>query len=300
MKKAYILLAGILLSLSAISQNVPQKMSYQSVIRNSNNELVVNQSCNVGVKIIKVTTSGNQNVYVENHSPVITNANGLLSLQIGNGTPTSGSFSAINWSDGPFSIEITTTPAGQTAVTTLSELLTVPYAINSVNATNATNATNAINAITAANGNPVGTIIAFGGNTIPTGYLECNGESKLSSAYPELSAVLGNSWGLPSGTNFILPDLRGLFLRGVTGSSPNDPDVNTRTFTGANANAVGSMQMDTLGSHTHTAYQTRNNNTNVDNGGYSWPNETYVVQTAPTGGNETRPRNAYVRYIIKY
>ena len=286
MKKAYILLAGILLSLSAISQNVPQKMSYQSVIRNSNNELVVNQSCSVSVKIIKVTTSGNQNVYVENHPTIITNANGLLSLQIGNGAPTSGPFSAINWSDGPFSIEITTTPAGQTAITTLSELHTVPYAIN---------------AITAANGNPVGTIIAFGGNTIPTGYLECNGEFIPSSDYPELSAVLGNSWGSPSSTNFYLPDLRGLFLRGVTGSSANDPDVNTRTFTGANANAVGSMQMDTLGSHTHTTYQTRNNNTNVDNGGYSWSNETYFDrQTGATGGNETRPKNAYVRYIIKY
>ena len=286
MKKAYILLAGILLSLSAISQNVPQKMSYQSVIRNSNNELVVNQSCSVSVKIIKVTTSGNQNVYVENHPTIITNANGLLSLQIGNGAPTSGPFSAINWSDGPFSIEITTTPAGQTAITTLSELHTVPYAIN---------------AITAANGNPVGTIIAFGGNTIPTGYLECNGEFIPSSDYPELSAVLGNSWGAPSSTNFYLPDLRGLFLRGVTGSSANDPDVNTRTFTGANANAVGSMQMDTLGSHTHTTYQTRNNNTNVDNGGYSWSNETYFDrQTGATGGNETRPKNAYVRYIIKY
>ena len=285
MKKAYILLAGILLSLSAISQNVPQKMSYQSVIRNSNNELVVNQSCSVSVKIIKVTTSGNQNVYVENHPTIITNANGLLSLQIGNGAPTSGPFSAINWSDGPFSIEITTTPAGQTAITTLSELHTVPYAIN---------------AITAANGNPVGTIIAFGGNTIPTGYLECNGESKLSSAYPELSATLGNSWGVPSGTNFTLPDLRGLFLRGVTGSSANDPDVNTRTFTGADANAVGSMQADIFRSHTHTEWQTQPGSVSVDNGGYGWPNFTSQTQTSATGGNETRPKNAYVRYIIKY
>ena len=282
MKKAYILLAGILLSLSAISQNVPQKMSYQSVIRNSNNELVVNQSCNVGVKIIKVTTSGNQNVYVENHSNSITNANGLLSLQIGNGTPTSGSFSEINWSDGPFSIEITTTPAGQTAVTTLSELLTVPYAI------------------TAANGVPVGTIISFGGNTIPAGYFECNGDNtKLITDYPALANVLGDFWG-PSSSTFTLPDLRGYFLRGVSGVSGNDPDVSDRIPSGnGGANAVGSTQTDAFKTHTHTESK-QTTGPGVDSGGLNWNVHQTTGETTATGGNETRPKNAYVRYIIKY
>ena len=278
MKKAYILLAGILLSLSAISQNVPQKMSYQSVIRNSNNELVVNQSCSVSVKIIKVTSSGNQNVYVENHSTVFTNANGLLSLQIGSGL-TTDSFSEINWSDGPYLIETTTTPLGDNAIVTQSELLTVPYAIS------------------AANGVPVGTIISFGGNTIPAGYLECNGEPKLITDYPALANVLGDFWG-PSSSTFTLPDLRGYFLRGVSGTSGNDPDVSGRIGNGG-ANAVGSKQTDAFKTHTHTESK-QTTGAGVDVGGYNWNVHQTTGETAATGGNETRPKNAYVRYIIKY
>lgn len=63
---------------------------------------------------------------------------------------------------------------------------------------------------------PIGSIIPFGGNTtIPTGYLECNGDEVSKTEYPELFSVIGNSFGTPSSdSKFKLPDLRNKFVQG--------------------------------------------------------------------------------------
>lgn len=63
---------------------------------------------------------------------------------------------------------------------------------------------------------PIGSIIPFGGNTsIPTGYLECNGDEVSKTDYPELFSVIGNSFGTPSSeSKFKLPDLRNKFVQG--------------------------------------------------------------------------------------
>ena len=65
---------------------------------------------------------------------------------------------------------------------------------------------------------PVGCIFPFAGNTIPTGYLLCDGSEVLVSAYPLLYGVLGYTYKTPAllqglGT-FALPDLRGRFALG--------------------------------------------------------------------------------------
>ena len=57
---------------------------------------------------------------------------------------------------------------------------------------------------------PVGTVIAYHGETAPGGYLACDGSPYSVSAYPRLYAVLGTA---------TLPDLRGCFVRGVGGKS---------------------------------------------------------------------------------
>ena len=63
----------------------PQKMSYQAVVRNANNELVVNQQIGIKISIIR-TAPGSVAVYEETHQ-VMTNSNGLFSLKVGTGTP---------------------------------------------------------------------------------------------------------------------------------------------------------------------------------------------------------------------
>ena len=134
MKKIYSIVAGLFLTVSVFAQ-APQKMSYQAVIRKSNNALV--QSLPVGMKItiLKGSATGTP-VYVETQTAT-TNANGLVSLEIGTGTAITGTFAAINWANGPYFIKTETDPNGGTAYTIAgtNELMSVPYALFSANGT---------------------------------------------------------------------------------------------------------------------------------------------------------------------
>jgi hypothetical protein len=127
MKKIYTILAAILLTTGVFAQ-APQKMSYQAIIRDAGNALVKNHSVGMKISILQGTTP----VYVEKQTP-LTNANGLVTIEIGGGTVISGVFSAIDWANGIYSIKTETDPNGGTAysVTGTSQLLSVPYALNS-------------------------------------------------------------------------------------------------------------------------------------------------------------------------
>jgi hypothetical protein len=115
----------------------PQKMSYQSIIRDSAGILVTNTTVGMKISILQGSSTGNA-VFVETHTPA-TNINGLATFEIGNGNPVSGSFSGINWSSGPYYIKSQTDLTGGTnyTITGTSELLSVPYALyaESVNPT---------------------------------------------------------------------------------------------------------------------------------------------------------------------
>jgi hypothetical protein len=129
MKRILTLLAFALFT-SSIWAQVPQKMSYQAVIRNSSNVLVSNTTVGVKISVVQGTATGTA-VYVETHS-TSTNANALVSLQIGGGSVLSGSFVAINWANGPYFIKTETDPAGGTnySISGTTELLSVPYALS--------------------------------------------------------------------------------------------------------------------------------------------------------------------------
>ena len=66
----------------------------------------------------------------------------------------------------------------------------------------------------------IGDIIAFYGSTAPEGTLVCNGAAISRTTYSELFGVIGTTAGAGDGsTTFNLPDLRGLFLRGLNGTN---------------------------------------------------------------------------------
>lgn len=134
MKKIAILLTAILIEASVFAQ-APQKMSYQAVIRNASNILVSSAPVGIKISILQGSSSGTA-VFVETHS-VTTNSNGLATLEIGGGTPVTGTFAAITWSAGPYFIKTETDPAGGTNYTIagVSELLSVPFALFSANGT---------------------------------------------------------------------------------------------------------------------------------------------------------------------
>jgi|WetSurMetagenome_2_1015567.scaffolds.fasta_scaffold03008_2 hypothetical protein len=137
MRKLYTTIAAVLLTAGLFAQ-APQKMSYQCVVRNSGGALVTSHSVGIRTTILQGTPSGTV-VYQETYSPAPqTNVNGLATIEIGGGTPVTGTFSAINWAAGPYYLRTETDPTGGTSytITGTSQLLSVPYALNAKTAEN--------------------------------------------------------------------------------------------------------------------------------------------------------------------
>lgn len=135
MKKILLLfwvLSGLFMGLS----QVPEKMSYQAVIRNGSGQLLGNQNIAVKVSILQGSPVGPE-IYVERHTGN-TNANGLISLEIGTGTVLSGTFASINWPSANYYLKTETDPAGgiNYTITGTSQLLSVPYAMYAKSAGN--------------------------------------------------------------------------------------------------------------------------------------------------------------------
>jgi hypothetical protein len=151
---------------------------------------------------------------------------------------------------------------------------------------------------------PVGAILPFGGTkeNIPNGWQLCDGKLLDTLNYKELFVVIGYNWGKGLNGTFNVPDLRGEFLRGVTYNSEKDPDVNKRNENGeGQKNSVGSYQEDAFANHTHPIKR----GSPGDNAGLLAGNVspllggTYPTELSTSGGSETRPKNAYVNYIIR-
>jgi microcystin-dependent protein len=177
-----------------------------------------------------------------------------------------------------------------------------------------------------------GTILSFGGLAElddPKGYIPCDGRQVKRDDYPDLFAAIGTAWGQGDGsTTFNVPDLRGYFLRGTDAGARRDPDVADRTAIGEErgmggniGDNVGSVQSDEFGKHTHDGEGNHQHYWKGYNN-VKWGKEKEVRSRTqywdskdpedaitrldgahnhgPQGGNETRPKNAYVNFIIKY
>jgi hypothetical protein len=196
---------------------------------------------------------------------------------------------------------------------------------------------------------PVGTIIACGGPISDEsalkhkGWLPCDGRPVSRTEYSNLWEVIKDAWGEGDrGTTFNLPDLRGVFLRGVNYGRKDayaDPEAGSRlSLAGENAgNRVGSYQSDNIQTHSHQwgrgkadpadknmvdLWSWKKNSGDVkaldrlagnqipkgsgkDDDFMDVANEPDGFWTKPEPsvgirGTETRPKNAYVNYIIKY
>lgn len=156
--------------------------------------------------------------------------------------------------------------------------------------------------------NPVGTIVAYGGKDAPTGWIICDGSAISREKYYELYEAIGEVFGNgDKTTTFNVPDLRGRFLRGVDnmgrGDAARDPDSATRTAMndgGNTGDAVGSVQTDEVGPHTHKYSEMHDERRLTYSGSkhFSVFEELKSGDTDKNTGSETRPINAYVTYII--
>ena len=164
---------------------------------------------------------------------------------------------------------------------------------------------------------PTGSVHLMASTTAPSGYLKCNGAAVSRTTYADLFNEIGTAFGAGDGSStFNVPDLRGEFVRGWDDSRGIDSGRN-----------FGTAQSDQNKQHNHTATSTVSDpghvhnyidQVNDANGGYRWwkggDNDcrgdnkdtgnaftgigvTTTVQNS--GGNEARPRNIAMMYVIK-
>ncbi|MGB0882450.1 MAG: DUF1566 domain-containing protein [Vicingaceae bacterium] len=141
MKKIFTIAAAFIMTASVWAQS-PEKMSYQAVIRDASNALVTTQAVGMQISILQGGATGTP-VYVETQTPT-SNANGLVSLEIGTGTLVSGDFTTINWANDTYFIKTETDPTGGTTytITGTTQLMSVPYALHAKTADNITGTVN--------------------------------------------------------------------------------------------------------------------------------------------------------------
>jgi microcystin-dependent protein len=159
---------------------------------------------------------------------------------------------------------------------------------------------------------PPGTIIAYAGDTLPSGWLWCDGSVvSRSGQYADLFKAIHETYGNGDGTTtFKLPDLRGIFIRGLDrgGSSVDKDRIDAHQ-------GLGSSQGDQFASHYHSANRSKIGEVcggcehqdamidanNPDQQSLKWTNTPAgKTRTDFQGGTETRPKNIALNYIIKY
>lgn len=178
---------------------------------------------------------------------------------------------------------------------------------------------------------PAGSILAFAGDSPPTGWLLCDGSAVSRTQYSNLFGAIAVHWGAgDSITSFNLPDLRGRFLRGQDRGTGHDPGAASRVASaagGSSGDSVGSLQAESAGPHIHPVTDpghqhsavagvfvlgsTAGTGLGLSNGGgpftFSTPAfsadttaSTTSVGVGANTGSESRPLNVAVNYIIKF
>lgn len=183
---------------------------------------------------------------------------------------------------------------------------------------------------------PIGGVIAFSGEVKmlkDPNWTICDGRSVEIKQYIDLFKTIGWTYGLGNDstgrTTFSLPDYRGQFLRGVSGTSGNDPDTASRLNRKDGypvGDRIGSLQKDALQSHKHDDRGHTHVTTATNSGGevesdnsderaappngkagevlsgkadLTDPTDSSTGAGTPRLSKETRPKNISVYWIIR-
>jgi hypothetical protein len=212
MKKLFSLLAFVIIT--TINAQAPQGFNYQATVRNSSGALLLNQIVLVKFNVLQNSATGNL-VYSENQT-ANTDDLGHIALVVGTGTPTTGTFSSINWGSGSYFLGIElNTGTGYVAMGT-TQLLSVPYALYS----NSSGSTTANNGFT----HYVGEL--FGGGIVVSVWKTAGVEHGLIASLTDLSS--GIEWTTLTFQNTLI---------GPTAQSPINGLANTNAIV-AQAGAV--------------------------------------------------------------
>lgn len=149
---------------------------------------------------------------------------------------------------------------------------------------------------------PMGTIAIWGGSSVPSGWLECDGKS-IPSSYSSLKSFLGSSK---------TPDLRGVFLRGLDEGTGRDnlcySGDNTLDYycmltldslgLSKTTRTLGTFQLDANKRHRHTETHFTGERSARGGSGLA-DNSLGTYYTSTEGAQEMVPRNISLKYIIK-
>ena len=311
MKKTLFILA-FMVAIAANAQNSGLGFNYQAVVRNASGVLLADTTINLRVSLFPGQYA-QAPTWVETHE-VQTDFSGCFGITVGKGERDDSSvaehYTDVNFSAIYYWLKIEVIEGNAYREISYSQLPSSPYAESAFNALI-----------------PAGVIVPFGGQVenIPSGWLLCDGSEISRTEYPNLYDAVGVCWGTGDGsTTFNLPDMRGMFLRGVSGESENDPDAADRVVLNDNGgntgNNVGSYQGDAIRNITGTMAPVRGGqftpSVNSVSGVFSSTNSnttggkntetrassdiTFDASRVVPVGNDNRPKNVYVNYIIKY
>jgi len=124
--KQLIFISALMLRLSVYGQ-APKAFGYQAFVRDVSNNLLVNQ--NIGIRVNISDALNNGTVLFSELFTATTNSNGLVSIEIGKGVLAFGFWNAIDWSKGPYYVQLKIDPNGGNNYTIdqAEQLLSVPY-----------------------------------------------------------------------------------------------------------------------------------------------------------------------------
>lgn len=132
MKKIISFSALSLLFLHSFAQ-APQGISYQAIARNSSGQSLNGVTINVKFQVFDGNPSLNVLLYEENHPNTTTNAFGLFTRVIGQGTVVSGSFTTIPWGTGNKWLQVSIDVGSGFVIIGSSQFMSVPYALYAAN-----------------------------------------------------------------------------------------------------------------------------------------------------------------------
>ena len=310
MKKLFFLfVAALMAATTSFAQNSGLGFNYQAVVRNADGMLLANSDVTLRISLYPGQSATSAS-WVETHK-VKTDASGSFGITVGKGTRQSNSvasrYSDVNFAAVYYWMKIEVQEGSDFREISFAALPSSPYSEVAHNSSTF-----------------AGMIAPFAGpsDKVPAGWLLCDGREVSRSDYQNLYTAIGVAWGKGNGsTTFNLPDLRGMFLRGVSGDSKNDSDAEKRgnlTNNGGNTgNNVGSSQGDAIRNITGKVNGSLKQNW-CDGAFYHIdPREPHygsdysgrdgdhsragfdASRVVPVG-SDNRPKNVYVTYIIKY
>lgn len=323
MKKLLLSIAVVIaITTTMLAQNSGLGFNYQAVVRNADGMLLANSDVNLRISLYPGQSATSAS-WVETHK-VKTDASGCFGITVGKGTRESSSvasrYSDVNFAAVYYWMKIEIQEGSNYREVSYAALPSSPYSEVAHNSSTF-----------------AGMIAPFAGpaeaDKIPDGWLLCDGKAVSRSEYQNLYNAIGVAWGKGDGsTTFNVPDLRGMFLRGVSGDSKNDEDAEKRgnlaNNGGNTGNNVGSYQVDAIRNITGSidcssstdncqafgeTYPTtsgalqpimgwQRHLSDGNNGNTMLRGFTFDASKAPdvNVGSDNRPKNVYVTYIIKY